>query len=163
PSASADGKRLVATAVRGGHRQVVAIDLASRSLTDLTDDPTDHWNPAIAPDGRTVAYHKASPDATTPNVEPWGAPPGAPLRVLRLPRVLARRPGAGLPLGPRRLQEPLHHGRRRRERPAADRGEMDRHHVRLVADRRVDRLRQRPGGGLRGLARPSRRDRPAQA
>jgi Tol biopolymer transport system component len=84
PSASTDGRRLVAAVQRGGRRQIALIELASRSLTPLTDDETDHWNPAIAPDGRSVVYHKVAPDASAPNVEPWGAPPGTSLRLLRL-------------------------------------------------------------------------------
>ncbi len=84
PSASVDGKRLVAAVSRGGHRQIVVVDLASHSSTDLTDEPTDHWNPSISPDGRTVVYHKAVPDVPAPNVEPWGEPPGTALRLLRL-------------------------------------------------------------------------------
>ena len=84
PAASADGKFLVATVSRREHRQIVRIELATRALTDLTDERADHWNPAIAPDGRSVVHHRAAPDAPTPNVEPWGAPPGASLRMLRL-------------------------------------------------------------------------------
>jgi Tol biopolymer transport system component len=84
PSASADGKRLAAAGSRGGHRQIVIIDLDTRSLTELTDATTDHWNPSIAPDGRSVAFHRAAPDAEGPNVEPWGAPTGSALRMLRL-------------------------------------------------------------------------------
>jgi Tol biopolymer transport system component len=84
PSACADGVRLVATASHGGDRQVVLIDLASRSMTDLTDEKTDHWNPTIAPDGRWVVYHKTAPDAAAPNVELWGTPPGTELKLLRL-------------------------------------------------------------------------------
>lgn len=84
PAASADGRRLVATVDRGGHRQIVLIDLATSKVTDLTDEETDHWNPAITADGRSVAFHKASPGTAAPNVEPWGAPPGTGLRLLRL-------------------------------------------------------------------------------
>jgi Tol biopolymer transport system component/acetyl esterase/lipase len=84
PSASADGRRLFVSVDRGGHRQIALIDLASRSVTDLTTDPADHWNPAVSPDGRLVAFHQATPDAASPNVEPWGAPPSTKLRLLRL-------------------------------------------------------------------------------
>ena len=42
PSISADGKRLVAAISRDGKRQIAAIDLASHSLTPLTDDDADH-------------------------------------------------------------------------------------------------------------------------
>lgn len=84
PAASADGKFLVAVASRGDRRQIVRIDLDTRDLTDLTDEKTDHWNPSIAPDGQSLVYHRAAPDAPTPNVETWSAPPGASLRLLRL-------------------------------------------------------------------------------
>jgi Tol biopolymer transport system component len=84
PSASADGKRIAVAVARGGHRQIAVIELASGSMTDLTDAAIDHWNPTIAPDGLSVAYHTASSDVVVPNVEPWGAPPGTALRVLRL-------------------------------------------------------------------------------
>jgi Tol biopolymer transport system component len=84
PSASADGKHLAGAVLRGDRRQIEILDLNSRSLTAVTDESTDHWNPTIAPDGRTVAYHRAAPDAEAPNVEPWGAPPGTGLRLLRV-------------------------------------------------------------------------------
>jgi Tol biopolymer transport system component len=84
PSVSADGKRLAAAVSRGGKRQIALIDLASGAFGDLTDIATDHWNPTIAPDGRSVVYHMTTPDAPTPNVEDWGAPPGSRLRLLRL-------------------------------------------------------------------------------
>jgi len=83
PSASADGKRLVTAIGRAGHRQVVMIDLASHSLTDLTDTAIDHWNPVIAPDGRSVVFHMTTPEAPAPNVEFWGVPPDSSLRMLR--------------------------------------------------------------------------------
>ncbi len=50
----------------------------------ITDGATDHWNPAVAPDGRSVLYHQAAPDSASPNVEPWGTPPGTRLRMLRM-------------------------------------------------------------------------------
>jgi Tol biopolymer transport system component len=84
PAASADGKRLALAIHRKLHRQVAVMDLASGSLTELTDGSTDFWNPTIAPDGRFVVYHRVSPDVVTPNAEAWGAPPGTALRLLRL-------------------------------------------------------------------------------
>jgi Tol biopolymer transport system component len=84
PRASADGKWLVAAVLRGRHRQIELIDLATRKLTALTDEATDHWNPSISPDGRQVVYHRASPGFAVPNVELWGTPPGTGLKLLRL-------------------------------------------------------------------------------
>jgi Tol biopolymer transport system component len=84
PSASGDDAQLAVAVSRDDHRQIAVVDLSSRSLTVLTDEPADHWNPAISPDGRTVAYHKSTPGLAVPNVERWGAPPGTDLRLLRL-------------------------------------------------------------------------------
>jgi Tol biopolymer transport system component len=83
PSVSADGKRLVAAVIRGKYRQVVMMDLATHTMADLTDIDADHWNPVVAPDGRSVVYHMATPDAPAPNVEFWGAPSGTALRLIR--------------------------------------------------------------------------------
>jgi Tol biopolymer transport system component len=84
PRVSADGKWLVAAVLRGGHRQIELIDLATRKRTALTDEATDHWNPSISSDGQHVVYHKRTPGLTIPNVELWGAPPGTGLKMLRL-------------------------------------------------------------------------------
>jgi Tol biopolymer transport system component len=70
--------------LRGSHRQIERIDLAKRQTTALTRAATDHWNPAISPDGRYVVYHKVTAGLTTPNVERWGTPPGTGLTLLRL-------------------------------------------------------------------------------
>ena len=84
PRAAAAGHWLVVAVKRGEHRQIDLIDLATGQITDLTTDPTDHWNPAIAPDGGQVVYHKVTPGLTTPNVDAWGAPPGSGLSLLRV-------------------------------------------------------------------------------
>src|SRR5262249_6229574 len=84
PCASADGAHLVAAVRRGGHRQIELIDLSTRAMRALTDGATDRWNPSFAPDGRSVIYHQASPESSSPTVEPWGTPPGTRLRMLRL-------------------------------------------------------------------------------
>ena len=82
-----------------------------------------------------------------------GLHPAHPVRrQQRFPRVRARWPPAGLPLGARRVEEPGDHGRRWLECPPADRGEVDRHDGRLVAGRPLDRLRQRSRRRLRDLA-----------
>src|SRR5262249_21756534 len=81
----APGAPFLAAAVRReGHRQIVLINLASHSLTDLTGGATDHWNPSFSRDGLSVAYHQATPDSPTPNVELWGAPPDTALKLIRL-------------------------------------------------------------------------------
>jgi Tol biopolymer transport system component len=84
PSASADGKSLVAAVLRDGKRQIELLDLASRKLIALTDEATDHWNPSISADGRSVVYHRTTAGLTVPNVELWGAPPDTGLRLLRI-------------------------------------------------------------------------------
>ncbi len=81
---------------RDGHRQIVLVDLASHSLTDLTDEPTDHWNPSISPDGRSVVLPQDHPRTSRPQCRALGraarygaaaAPAGR-----GLPGLLARRP-----------------------------------------------------------------------
>jgi Tol biopolymer transport system component len=84
PRAAADGKALVVVVKRGNHRQIELLDLASRKLTAVTREPTDHWNPSLAPDGRSVVYHRTAPDFAVPNVERWSAPPGTGLQLVRL-------------------------------------------------------------------------------
>lgn len=239
PKVAADGRWLVAAVERSGRRQIARIDLESGELAVLTSDATDHWNPAIAPDGQTVVYHRAASDQDAPNVEPCGTPPRTDLRMLRLdgafpafspdgrrlalvgggfgrldvmnldgsdrrtlydagrsrsvfstswsragdgriafavggvfqgpsadvdlltirpdgsdvqtiaapgndgfPAYSPRRVADRLSLGPRRVEEPLHHGRRWHQRPPADRRRLDRLDGRLVARRPLDRLRQ---------------------
>lgn len=83
PSASADGKKLALVVQGKPNKQIAVFDVAAGSLEELTSEPTDHWNPAIAPDG-SVVYHRETPDKTTPNVELWGAPDGTRLNLLRL-------------------------------------------------------------------------------
>src|SRR5262245_18902311 len=84
PSASGDGSRLAVAVSRNDHRQIGLVDLSHRALTVLTDEPSDHWNPTISPDGRLIAYHRSTPGMAVPNVEPWGAPPETDLRLFRL-------------------------------------------------------------------------------
>lgn len=83
PRASADGERLVLAVQRGKHRQIELLDLATKKLTPLTRDATDHWNPSIAADGQVV-YHKSAAGLLVPNVERWGSPPGCKFQMLRL-------------------------------------------------------------------------------
>ena len=61
PRASVDGKWLVLARLRGEHRQIELMDLSTGKLTALTTEATDHWNPAISPDGRQVVYHQSHP------------------------------------------------------------------------------------------------------
>jgi Tol biopolymer transport system component len=84
PQAALDGKHLVVATMRHGHRQIALLNLASGSLEPLTDEPTDHWNPAISRDGRFVAYHRNRPDTEVRNVDLWGTPPATDLHLLRL-------------------------------------------------------------------------------
>ncbi len=84
PRACADGKRLVVVVQRGKHRQIELLDLQTKQLSAVTSEPADHWNPSIAPDGRSVVYHRSSPGFAVPNVEVWGTPPGTDLRLFRL-------------------------------------------------------------------------------
>ena len=84
PQASADGKWLVAAVTRDGYRQIERIALDTRSMVPVTREAADHWNPSLAPDGRSVVYHKVAPEAVAPDVEPWGTPPGTELAMFRL-------------------------------------------------------------------------------
>ncbi|MBI5116123.1 PD40 domain-containing protein [Candidatus Poribacteria bacterium] len=84
PRASADGKWLLMAVRRGSHRQIELMDLGPRSLIALTNDATDHWNPSISADGKRVIWHKTVPGFHAPNVELWGAPPEAGLKLLRV-------------------------------------------------------------------------------
>jgi Tol biopolymer transport system component len=84
PSTSADGRWLVGMILRDGRRQIARVDLVTGNWSILTEGDTDHWNPTISPDGRTIAYHRRSMDAPAPDVEAWAAPPGTGLRLLRL-------------------------------------------------------------------------------
>jgi Tol biopolymer transport system component len=71
--------------VHGGqHQQIAVLDIQSGGLTEITTDPTDHWNPAIANNAQSIAYHKRTTGRTTPNVQRWGAPPDMGLNMLRL-------------------------------------------------------------------------------
>ena len=84
PSASADGRRLVASVDRGGHRQIALIDLASGRgdgpdrRGDRPLEPRDHARRAVRrlPQGEPRLHHAER--------RTWGAPPGNDLRLLRL-------------------------------------------------------------------------------
>src|SRR5205823_7042887 len=84
PRASTDGKWVVMAVQRGKHRQIERLELATKKLTALTNEPVDHWNPSVSADGAQVVYHKAAPDFLVPNVELCGSPPGCKFHVLRL-------------------------------------------------------------------------------
>jgi Tol biopolymer transport system component len=84
PRVSGDGNWLVATVLRGEHRQIELLKLATKEWIPVTRDATDHWNPSISADGRWVVFHKARADFAFPNVELWGSPPGTDLKLLRL-------------------------------------------------------------------------------
>jgi len=84
PRATPDGKKLAVVTQRSGNKQIAIVDVASGSLDLVTSEKTDHWNPTIGPDGRSIVYHKQTPGKTTPNVDLWGAPSETRLNMLRL-------------------------------------------------------------------------------
>ncbi len=84
PRATPDGTRLAVVMHGGSHQQIGVIDVASGEISPVTDGKTDHWNPTIAGDGKSIVYHKRRSGRVTPNVERWGAPPATELNLLRL-------------------------------------------------------------------------------
>src|SRR3954447_1863365 len=47
PSTSADGGQVVVAVRRGARRQIALLDVRTQALTNLTDEPLDHWNPTV--------------------------------------------------------------------------------------------------------------------
>jgi Tol biopolymer transport system component len=84
PSGSAHPGLLAVAVFRDNGRQIELLDLATGQLSPVTTEATPHWNPALAPDGGAVYYHKATPTAPGPRVERWGTPPQTELQMLRL-------------------------------------------------------------------------------
>ena len=84
PAGSVAADRLAVAVLRKHGRQIELLDLATGKLSPVTDEPGDHWNPSLAPDGQTVYYHKAAPLPPGPRVETWGTPPGTDLKMLRI-------------------------------------------------------------------------------
>ncbi len=84
PRATPGGTKLALAVKRDGVRQIEIMDLETGQLSGFTKGPFDHWNPAIAPDGKRVVYQKIKPGTQTPNVEWWGGPPSTGLKLLRL-------------------------------------------------------------------------------
>ncbi len=64
PQAAREGKNLVVAVMRNGHRQIALLNLANRYLDILTDEPSEHGNPAISSDGRFVVYFVVRLDGT---------------------------------------------------------------------------------------------------
>lgn len=84
PRASVDGKWLALAVLRDRRRQIERMDLASRTLHPVTNQPdVDHWNPSIAVDGQII-YHRSDPNSLVRNVESWSSPPDCPFQMLRI-------------------------------------------------------------------------------
>ena len=84
PRAAADGRKLALVTRTGRHKQIAILDVETAELDVVTEDPTDHWNPSIAADGKSVIYHKVTSRSSAPNVELWGSPPNNGLSLLRI-------------------------------------------------------------------------------
>lgn len=84
PSGSAAPGRLAVAVLRKTGRQIELLDVAAGTLTAVTEEPTDHWNPSLSADGEKVFYHKATPGPVGPRVELWGTPPDTELQLLRI-------------------------------------------------------------------------------
>ncbi len=83
PRGSSHAQFLAMVVKRGAHRQIEIMDLDRGTLTPVTTDSTDHWNPSLSSDGKLVTWHQATP-GETPNVEPWTTPDGTKLSMVRV-------------------------------------------------------------------------------
>jgi len=61
---SADRSTMVFTSSRDGGLDVYLMDLATREVTRLTNDPADDWDVIWAPDGTHIAFFRASASVT---------------------------------------------------------------------------------------------------
>jgi Tol biopolymer transport system component len=61
---SADRSTMVFTSDRDGGLDVYLMDLTTRMVTRLTDDPADDWDVVWAPDGTHIAFFRASSSVT---------------------------------------------------------------------------------------------------
>lgn len=68
PQASADGRWLALTVRRGEHRQIARMDLDTRKIIPVTDEPTDHWNPSIS---RTAQKSPTTESLPASNPRTW--------------------------------------------------------------------------------------------
>lgn len=84
PRANARGTKLAVVVHQAPHKQIGVLDIDTGALDVVTDGDTDHWNPAITTDGKSVIYHKTTSGSMTPNVELWGRPPSTQLNLLRV-------------------------------------------------------------------------------
>jgi Tol biopolymer transport system component len=84
PAGSAASDRLAVAVFRDNGRQIELLDPATGSLTPVTEDATQHWNPSLSPEGDRVYYHKVTPAPTGSRVDWWGTPPRTELRMLRI-------------------------------------------------------------------------------
>ena len=84
PRAAGKGRKLALVVHRGNTQQIAILDTYTAQLDVITEDDTDHWNPAITAEGQRVVYHKKTMGSVTPNVELWGRAPNTRLDLLRI-------------------------------------------------------------------------------
>jgi hypothetical protein len=56
PDFSPDGKLVAFSGMRGSQADIFTVDLASKNIVNLTDDPFSHYSPTWAPDGKSIIY-----------------------------------------------------------------------------------------------------------
>ncbi len=59
PAFSPDGKMIAFRAMKGGNSDIYGYDVASRTITDLTQDSAFDFGPAFSPDGKWLYYSSA--------------------------------------------------------------------------------------------------------
>jgi Tol biopolymer transport system component len=84
PAGSLATDRLAVAVLRKTGRQIELLDLDTGNFSAVTENPGDHWNPSLSPDGAKVFYHKITPGLAGPRVERWASPPDTDLQMLRI-------------------------------------------------------------------------------